>query len=190
MAGAEKAIPRQEGAENHPEPISEGGTGDGDVSQEVLEALVRVVNDCWAKGYEILGPVTTTAGVVIMGVSVAEMLAGTAIRAAVLYTQKGPGLWMLAAMWGTVFQVFTMLTQWALEYRELQGRAISHHVLSRVGRCGSSCRWGRLHSFQLSQDQQWEKYRSGSATPAVQRGSVPQKLFFGYTAENSHHLKA
>ncbi len=45
-------------------------------------------------------------------------------------------------------------------------------------RCGSSRRRGRLCGQQLSQDQQWEKYRSGSATPAVQRGSVPRRMFF------------
>jgi hypothetical protein len=61
------------------------------------------------------------------------MLAGKVVRAAVLYAQKGLGLWMLAAVWGTVFQVFTVPTQWALECGELQGRAISRHVLPRVG---------------------------------------------------------
>ena len=43
---------------------------------------------------------------------------------------------------------------------------------------GPSCRWGRLCDQQLSQDLQWEEHRSGSATPAVQLGSVPQRLFF------------
>ncbi len=114
-------------------PVNGGDAGDDEVSQEVSDALVRMVSNHWTKGYEILGPVTTTAGVVMMGVSAMEMLAGTVARAAVLYTQKGPGPWMLAALWGTAFQIFTMPTQWALEWGEVQGRAISRQILSRVG---------------------------------------------------------
>ncbi len=41
-----------------------------------------------------------------------------------------------------------------------------------------SRRRGRDSGFQLSQDLQWEEDRSGSATPAVQRGSVPRRFFF------------
>jgi hypothetical protein len=39
-------------------------------------------------------------------------------------------------------------------------------------------RRGRGGCLQLVQDLQWEEHRSGSATPAVQRGSVPRRLFF------------
>ncbi len=39
-------------------------------------------------------------------------------------------------------------------------------------------RWGRACGLQLSQDLQWEEHRSGSATPVVQRGSMPRRLFF------------
>jgi hypothetical protein len=44
--------------------------------------------------------------------------------------------------------------------------------------CESPRRWGRPRDQQLSQDLQWEEHRSGSATPAVQRGSVLRRLFF------------
>jgi hypothetical protein len=39
-------------------------------------------------------------------------------------------------------------------------------------------RRGRDSFFQLVKNLQWEEHRTGSATPAVQRGSVPQRLFF------------
>ncbi len=32
--------------------------------------------------------------------------------------------------------------------------------------------------YQLVKNLQWEEHRTGSATPAVQRGSVPRRLFF------------
>jgi hypothetical protein len=41
-----------------------------------------------------------------------------------------------------------------------------------------SHRWGRDSFQELVKNQQREEHRSGSATPAVQRGSVPRRLFF------------
>jgi hypothetical protein len=37
---------------------------------------------------------------------------------------------------------------------------------------------GEGQLLATSQDLQWEEHRTGSATPAVQRGSVPRRLFF------------
>jgi hypothetical protein len=37
---------------------------------------------------------------------------------------------------------------------------------------------GRDSFHQLIKNLQWEEHRTGSATPAVQRGSVPRRLFF------------
>jgi hypothetical protein len=68
-----------------------------------------------------------------MGISVAEMLVSTAARAAILYTQMGPGMWMLAAAWGTAFQVVSLPTRWALECGERHGKTIACNMESRVG---------------------------------------------------------
>ncbi len=70
---------------------------------------------------------------------------------------------------------------------EARGRG-SHPVES--WRSKPSRRRGRGGYLQLVQDLQWEEHRSGSATPAVQRGSVPRRLFFAGPTENSRHLKA
>jgi hypothetical protein len=132
VTGTVGTVPRPKEAETHPVPVNEGDAGDDEVSQEASDALVRMISNHWTKGYEILGPTTTTAGMVKMGVSFVELLAGMVARATVLYTQKGPGPWMLAALWGTAFQIFTMPTQWALEWGEVLGRVISRQILSRV----------------------------------------------------------
>ncbi len=39
-------------------------------------------------------------------------------------------------------------------------------------------RRGRDRFQGLVKNKQWEEHRTGSATPAVQRGSVPRRLFF------------
>ena len=60
-------------------------------------------------------------GTTMLGVSVAEMMLGTAVRMSVLYAWKGPGPWMAAALWSTAFQVIIMPGRWALEWGRDQG---------------------------------------------------------------------
>jgi hypothetical protein len=69
----------------------------------------------------------------MMSVSVMEMVTSTIVRMAVLYTQKGPGLWMMAAFWGTAFQIVIMPSRWALEWGQAQGKAVSQALEARVG---------------------------------------------------------
>jgi hypothetical protein len=135
------------------------------MSLGVTSVLIRLISSHWTMGYEVLGPATATAGLVMMAVSAMEMFAGAVSRVTVLHALKGPGPWMLAALWGTytAFEVVTMLTQWALEWGEVQGRVISHHILSRRGRARSS---------QLSRELLWEEHRSGSATSEEERRDV------------------
>jgi hypothetical protein len=60
---------------------------------------------------------------------------------------------------------------------EVETRGRGSHP-SESWRSKPSRRWGRGGFHQLVQDLQWEEHRTGSATPAVQRGSVPRRLFF------------
>ncbi len=72
-------------------------------------------------------------GAAVMGVSVTEMVANTIARMMVLYKQKGPVIWMMAAFWGMAFQIAIMPTRWALEWGEAQGKTASQAILARVG---------------------------------------------------------
>jgi hypothetical protein len=144
---------------------------DREVAQETLEAHPAGISNHWMGGYENLGSVPGIVGTAVMGVSVLEMVASTAVRMSVLYTRRGPGLWMMAAFWGTAFQIIIMSSRWALEWGQAQGKAVSQTI-------ESSHRRGRDSFQQIVKNQQREEHRSGSATPAVQRGSVPRRLFF------------
>jgi hypothetical protein len=68
-----------------------------------------------------------------MGVSAVEMVTSTVVRISVLYTWRGPGLWMMAAVWGTAFQIITIPSRWALEWGQAQGEAVSQVIEARVG---------------------------------------------------------
>jgi hypothetical protein len=133
VTGTARPTPGGERIEVHPESVNGRDNGGGDLPQGTPDTLARAISNQWTKGYDILGPATATAGVVMMGVSAMEMVASTITRAAVLYARKGPGLWILVALWGTAFQVIVMPTQCALEWGEMQGSAVSRHILSRVG---------------------------------------------------------
>jgi hypothetical protein len=70
---------------------------------EMLEALAVDISSHWTGGYGDLGSIPGVIGIAVMGVSIMEMVAVTIVRMVILYAQKGPGLWMIAAFWGTAF---------------------------------------------------------------------------------------
>jgi hypothetical protein len=114
------------------EPDLEGGTDEVQsradrgrkVTQETLDALAAGISNHWGGGYGDLGSVPAVVGTAVMGVSIMEMVTRTIIRMTVLYAQKGPGLWMMAAFWGTAFQIIIMPSRWALEWGQAQGKAV------------------------------------------------------------------
>ncbi len=106
---------------------------DREVAQETLEALAAGISSHWMGGYENLGPVPGIIGTAVMGVRVIEMVTSTVVRMLVLYTRRGPGLWMMAAFWGTAFQIIIMPSRWALEWGQAQGKAVSQAIEARVG---------------------------------------------------------
>ncbi len=81
-------------------------------------------------GLETLPGIVGTA---MLGVSVAEMMLGTAVRLTVLYAWKGPGPWMAAALWSTAFQVAIVPGRWALEWGRNQREMIAQAMEAKVG---------------------------------------------------------
>jgi hypothetical protein len=124
-----------------------------------------------------------------MGVSVMEMVTSTIARMMVLYAREGPGLWMMAAFWGMAFQIAIMPARWALEWGEAQEK-LRHKPCKRELEEPTFPQTGEGQLLSTSKDLQWEEHRIGSATPAVQWGSVPRRLYFSGPTDNSHHLEA
>jgi hypothetical protein len=81
----------------------QGGDGHNKPAHEVLEELSANISRRWLGGYVGLETLPGIVGTVMLGVSVAEMMLGTAVRMSVLYAWKGPGPWMAAALWSTAF---------------------------------------------------------------------------------------
>ncbi len=104
-----------------------------DFSREILERLSADVSRRWLGGYEDLEVVSGIVGTFMLGVSATEMMLSTIVRMSVLYTWKGPGPWMAAALWSTAFQVVIMPCRWALEWGQNQGEAISQAMEVKVG---------------------------------------------------------
>ncbi len=99
----------------------------------MLEALAVGISNHWTGRYGDLGSVPGVIGTAVMSVSIMEMVAGTIVRMAILYAQKGPGLWMMAAFWGTAFQIIIMPSRWALEWGQTQGKIVSQTIEARIG---------------------------------------------------------
>ena len=104
-----------------------------DFSEEVLERLSIDVSKHWLGGYESLGVVPGILGTAMLGVSAVEMVLSAIVRMSVLYTWRGPGPWMAAALWSTAFQVIIMPGRWALEWGHIQGKAIAQAMEDKIG---------------------------------------------------------
>jgi hypothetical protein len=111
----------------------QGNDGHNKLAHEILEELSVNISRRWLGGYEGLEALPGIAGTAMLGVSVAEMMLGTAVRLSVLYAWKGPGLWMAAALWSTAFQVVIMPGRWALEWGRSQGEMIAQAMEVKVG---------------------------------------------------------
>ncbi len=98
-----------------------------------MEKLAADVSRHWLGGYEGLETLPGIVGTAKLGVSAAEMMLGTVVRVSVLYAWKGPGPWMVAALWSTAFQVVIMPYRWALEWGRDQGEAIAWAMEDKVG---------------------------------------------------------
>jgi hypothetical protein len=128
-------------------------------------------------------------GVAMMGISAMEIVASTITRITVLYPQKGPGIWMMAALWGTAFQVVIIPTRWALEWGETQGEAVSRRILSRVGGANLPAdREGALPSTKsLSTVGRTQDLLGYSCSAAKECAA---EAIFCCPTENSRHLEA
>jgi hypothetical protein len=99
--------------------------GGKDLTLEKVERLAADISRCWLGGYAGLESLPGIVGAAMMSVSAAEMVISTAVRMSVLNAWKGPGPWMIAAVWGTAFKMITMPGRWALEWGRDQGKVIS-----------------------------------------------------------------
>ncbi len=111
----------------------QGSDGHNKLATEVLKELSANISRHWLGGYEGLEALSGVVGTAMLGVSVAEMMMSTVVRLSVLYTWKGPGIWMAAALWSTAFQVVIMPGRWALEWGRSQGEMIAQTMEAKVG---------------------------------------------------------
>ena len=103
------------------------------LSREALEELSMDVSKQWLGDYEGLEIIPGIIGTAMLGVSAVEMTLSTVVRMSVLYAWKGPGPWVVAALWSTAFQVVVMKCRWALEWGQDQGEAIAQAMEDKVG---------------------------------------------------------
>jgi hypothetical protein len=133
----------EEGVGDH----RQGSNGHNKPAHEVLEELSANISRRWLGGYVGLETLPGIVGSTMLGVSVAEMMLGTAVRLSVLYAWKGPGPWMAAALWSTAFQVVVMPGRWALEWGRNQGEMIAQAMEAKVGGANLPIDGGRTGSI-------------------------------------------
>jgi hypothetical protein len=121
------------GIEKEADGSQQEENGYNDPSRETLEEMAVDISRHWLGSYAGLESLPGIIGTAVLGISAAEMVLSTAVRMSVLYSWKGPGPWMAAAVWGTAFQVIIMPGRWALEWGQSQGEVIARAMEAKVG---------------------------------------------------------
>ena len=102
-------------------------------THEMREELATDISRRWLGVCAGLEAMPGIIGTAMLGISTVEMVLSMAVRMSVLYAWKGPGPWMVAAVWGTAFQVVIMPGRWALEWGQSQGEVIARTMDAKVG---------------------------------------------------------
>ncbi|MFN9907572.1 MAG: hypothetical protein ACK56F_15850, partial [bacterium] len=63
--------------------------------------------------YRLLGPTAMIAILILYLVGIVRMMLDIVVRAIAIARVRGCGLWLLGALWGTLFQVAVSPVRWA-----------------------------------------------------------------------------
>jgi hypothetical protein len=87
--------------------------------------------------YRLLGPTAIIAILVLFLVGIIRMLLDIVIRAIAIARVRGCGLWLLGALWGTLFQVAVSPVRWAAGVGHDAGQRVRYHMDAEVARIES-----------------------------------------------------
>ncbi len=112
----------------------EWGTG---LTDQATDHLVDVVGFHLVPLYRLLGPTAVIAILILFLMGIIRMLLDIVIRAIAIARVRGCGLWLLGALWGTLFQVAVSPVQWAAGVGQDAGQRVKYHMDVEVARIES-----------------------------------------------------
>ncbi len=101
--------------------------------------------------YWLFGPTAAIAFLILFLVGIIRMLLDIVIRAIAIARVRECGLWLLGALWGTLFQVAVSPVQWATGVGQDAGQRVKYHMDAEVARIKSKDKVeaGHRSSFEI-----------------------------------------
>jgi hypothetical protein len=114
-----------------------GGEWGSGLTDRATDHLVDVVGFHLVPLYRLLGPTAIIAILVLFLMGIIRMLLDIVIRAIAIARVRGCGLWLLGALWGTLFQVAVSPVRWAAGVGHDAGQRVRYHMDAEVARIKS-----------------------------------------------------
>jgi hypothetical protein len=114
-----------------------GGEWGSGLTDRATDHLVDVVSFHLVPLYRLLGPTAVIAILILFLVGIIRMLLDIVIRAIAIAQVRGCGLWLLGALWGTLFQVAVSPVRWAAGVGQDAGQRVKYHMDAEVARIES-----------------------------------------------------
>ena len=82
--------------------------------------------------YQVIGPTTAVALLVLFLVGILRMLLDILLRAIAIARVRGCGWWLMGAFWGTLFQVAVAPVQWAMAKGHTISKTITYQMTAEA----------------------------------------------------------
>jgi hypothetical protein len=119
----------------HGSMSSSGEWGMG-LNQWAQSQLIDLVGNYFVPFYKFLGPPTVTLIVILMAIGTVKLCISVVLRAVTILRAKGCGIWILAALWSTLFQVLMMPIRWATGAADDVAARVGDHMLKEATKEG------------------------------------------------------
>jgi hypothetical protein len=115
-----------------------GRTGDGEwclgLSTAAQSSIIDIVGASFFPLYSVVGPMVFFESLMLLVWGVFRLLVTVLIRAIIIVRCKGCGVWVLTALWGTLFQLAITPFTWMEEAMEGVGERVGQMMESEAGR--------------------------------------------------------
>jgi hypothetical protein len=111
-----------------------GGEWGSGLTDLATDHLVDVVGFHLVPLYRLLGPTAMIAILILFLVGIVRMMLDIVVRAIAIARVRGCGLWLLGALWGTLFQVAVSPVRWAAGVGHDAGQRVRYQMDAEVAR--------------------------------------------------------
>jgi hypothetical protein len=146
-----------------------GGEWGSGLTDRATDHLVDVVDFHLVPLYRLFGPMAVIAILILFLVDIIRMLLDIVTRPIAIARVRGCGLWLLGALWGTLFQVAVSPVRWAAGVGQDAGERVKYHMDAEVARIESEDKVEASHKSSLEIEAETSTRSSGGTISNLDR---------------------